>query len=62
MFTQNFISYKLLKFITCIKLLLIMMSLDLFDQIHFTWMVHNMHDSVKLRILKIYKQEAIDDR
>lgn len=39
-----------------------MMSLDLSDQIHFTWTVHNMHDSVKLQILKIYKEEAIDDR
>ena len=39
-----------------------MMSLDLSDQIHFTWTVHNMYDSVKLRFLKIYKQEAIDDR
>lgn len=38
-----------------------MMSLDLSDQIHFTWTVPNMHDSVKFRILKIYKQEAIDD-
>lgn len=37
------------------------MSLDLFDQFHLTWMMHNKYESDKLRILKIYKQEAIDD-